>query len=60
MLNTAFYTIDPALEGHILPQPWVTEVEGETLLPLLDGWADEPRCILAVSSASYTPHVLRV
>ncbi|KZV75938.1 salicylate hydroxylase [Peniophora sp. CONT] len=47
LLNAALMTFDYSLEDTLHPQPWVTEAQGEDLVPLLDGWADEPRNIIA-------------
>ena len=51
-LNTALYAIDFSQEGILHPQPWVTEVNGDELVHRLDGWADEPRNIVAVSTTA--------
>ncbi|KZV75939.1 FAD/NAD(P)-binding domain-containing protein [Peniophora sp. CONT] len=46
-LNVALQTFDYSLEDTSQPQPWVSEAQGEDLVPFLDGWADEPRKIVA-------------
>ncbi|KZV77668.1 salicylate hydroxylase [Peniophora sp. CONT] len=46
-LNTALYTFDHSKEDSIHPQPWAEQVRGDELVSLLDGWAQEPRDIIA-------------
>ncbi|KZV74945.1 FAD/NAD(P)-binding domain-containing protein [Peniophora sp. CONT] len=46
-LNTALYVVDPSEEDTLHPQPWVTEVKGDELVHYVDGWAEEPRSVLA-------------
>lgn len=50
ILNAALYAIDYSKENSLQPKPWVAEVNGAELVHLLDGWAEEPRKIIAVSS----------
>ena len=52
-LNTALYTVDYSEEGSSNPQPWVEQVQGDELISLLDGWAQEPRDIITVSIETY-------
>ncbi|VDB87509.1 unnamed protein product [Peniophora sp. CBMAI 1063] len=46
-LNVALYNIDFSQDGTFHPQPWVTEMKGDELIHRLDGWAEEPRKIVA-------------
>ena len=47
----AFAIFDYSLEDTLRPQPWVAQIDGKDLMPLVDGWAKDPRDIVAVSLA---------
>ena len=47
----ALAIFDHSLEDTLHPQPWVAQIDGKDLMPLVDGWAKDPRDIVAVSLA---------
>ena len=47
----AFAIFDYSLEDTLHPQPWVAQIDGKDLMPLVDGWAKDARDIVAVNLA---------
>ena len=52
LLNAALTSFDYSQEDTLHPQPWVAQANGKDVMPLVDGWAKDPRDIIAVSVLS--------
>ena len=52
LVNVAIFDVDYAAEGTAIPEPWVSDVEPDTIHGMFKGWESEVEDIIAVSNLS--------